>query len=67
MRKRRKNTEEYSQGRTADLRNVIAEIQKVDQETADLTNVVEEVQREEKKPIEITDVDRQYFTNRRSG
>ncbi|MBP5678607.1 MAG: hypothetical protein J6X28_02110 [Bacilli bacterium] len=44
---RKKKVEETS--RTADLRNVIAEIQKVDQETADLKNVVEEVKKVEKK------------------
>ena len=53
LRKRRKNTEEYQ--KTADLRNVIAEIQKVDQETADLSHVVEEAQRTEKRQIERKD------------
>ncbi len=48
MRKKKKK-EDYSSSRTADLRNVIAEIQKVDQETADLSSVVEEVQKVEKK------------------
>jgi len=47
--RKKKKKEEYSSGKTADLRNVIAEIQKVDQETADLSGVVEEVQRIERK------------------
>ncbi|MBR6136947.1 MAG: hypothetical protein IKQ06_02185 [Bacilli bacterium] len=50
MRKKKKETiEEYHTGKTTDLRNVIAEIQKVDQETADLTSVVQEAQRVEAK------------------
>lgn len=55
MKKKKRNAEEYSQGRTADLRNVIAEIQKVDQETADLSGVVLEAQKEEKRQIEHRD------------
>ena len=47
--KKKEKVEEYQPGKTADLRNVIAEIQKVDQETADLTSVVEEAQKIEKK------------------
>ena len=50
LRKKKKDKlEEYHSGKTADLRNVIAEIQKVDQETADLSSVVEEVQRIDRK------------------
>lgn len=46
MKKKKKSQlEEYHTGHTTDLRNVIAEIQKVDQETADLSAVVEEAQR----------------------
>ena len=55
LRKKKKETiEEYHTGKTADLRNVIAEIQKVDQETADLTSVVQEAQRVEAKTTTIT-------------
>jgi len=46
---RRKKKMEESISRTSDLRNVIAEIQKVDQETADLSSVVAEAQKIEKK------------------
>ena len=46
---KKRKTGEYSSEKTADLRNVVAEIQKVDQETADLSAVVEEVQRIEHK------------------
>ncbi len=46
MKKKKKSKlEEYHTGKTTDLRNVIAEIQKVDQETSDLSAVVEEAQR----------------------
>ena len=44
-RKKKSRLEEYHSGKTTDLRNVIAEIQKVDQETADLSAVVQEAQR----------------------
>ena len=50
MKKKKKSQlEEYHSGKTTDLRNVIAEIQKVDQETADLSAVVEEAQRIDQK------------------
>ena len=51
MRKKKKKEtiEEYHTGKTQDLRNVIAEIQKVDQETADLSSVVAEAQRIDRK------------------
>ena len=52
---RRGRKEEYRSGKTADLRNVISEIQKVDQETMDLKNVVEEAQRLDKRSIEKVD------------
>lgn len=45
MRKRIDHLEEYHSGKTTDLRNVVAEIQKVDEETRDLQNVVAEVKR----------------------
>ena len=48
-RSKKKKKEEISSEKTADLRNVIVEIQKVDQETADLSAVVEEVQRIDRK------------------
>lgn len=50
MRKRNTNRlEEYHTGKTTDLRNVVAEIQKVDEETRDLGYVVEEVKKVGKK------------------
>lgn len=50
MRKSKKDRlEEYHTGKTTDLRNVVAEIQKVDQETGDLRHVVEEAQQIDSK------------------
>ena len=55
--KKKEKVEEYHTGKTADLRNVISEIQKVDQETADLSGVVEEAKKintPERKDTSIT-------------
>ena len=50
MRKSKKSKlEEVRSGQTSDLRNVIAEIQKVDQETADLSGVVKTAQQIDRK------------------
>ena len=49
MRRRDGRLEEYHSGKTTDLRNVVAEIQKVDEETMDLQNVVEEVKKKNGK------------------
>ncbi len=46
---KKERAEEIRSGKTADLRNVIQEIQKVDRETADLTGVVREAQRIDRK------------------
>ena len=46
---KKERVEEIRSGKTADLRNVIQEIQKVDQETADLSGVVREAQRIDRK------------------
>lgn len=48
-RKKKERQEEYLTGKTSDLRNVVAEIQKVDQETSNLTEVVEEARRIDRK------------------
>ncbi len=53
--RRRNKGEEYHTGKTTDLRNVIAEIQKVDQETADLSGVVQEAQNVDRRMTERRD------------